>query len=81
MKILVRHAHSGQYVDLSGNWTTVVSEAKDFSAASDALKFCQERQLKDAEMVMIFDNPPSECRVPVERVLVSNEPGEVLPRP
>lgn len=78
MKIRLQHPHSGLYVDCSGNWIAAVSEAKEFSLVSDAVNFCNERKLKDVEIVTTFDNPPSECRVPIERALVSDSNNGIL---
>jgi hypothetical protein len=77
MKILLRQVHSGLYVDVAGKWTGVVSEAQNFPMASHAAKFSEEHKLKDVEMVIILGNPPSESRVPIENVSVTDGPPEI----
>ena len=36
-------------------WTDHVSEAFDFTGTIQALQFCRERKLRDAQIVMRFD--------------------------
>ena len=70
MKILLRNNRTHLYLNRSGGWTDAVSEAVEFSLASDAFEFCDTRHLKDMEMRLSFGTPASECWVPIEHVSI-----------
>ena len=79
MKIVLRQVRLGEYVDYSGGWTPFVSEAQNFALASDAVEFCQKRDLKGMELVMTSGDPSAETRVPLERVRLSADGSSLLP--
>ena len=68
MKVLLRHAHSGMYLSLAGTWVLDVSEAFDFGGPEPAIKYSHENALEDLEIVLRYDNPPSEHALKVPQL-------------
>jgi hypothetical protein len=41
MKIIIRHAKTGQFLQGDGNWTQNLKEARIFKRSTEALDYCQ----------------------------------------
>lgn len=78
MQIRLRNVQTGLYVDRFGGSTASSAEAKEFSLTSDAVHFCKSRGLHEIEIIMAFGDPPSECRIPLERALISSDKGDFM---
>jgi hypothetical protein len=65
MRILLRSIQTGSYFQSAANWTDDADVAFDFEQIEQAEKAALETGLGQAEVVLSYDNPPCELRLPV----------------
>ena len=73
MKTFLRNIQSAKYLDRSGNWTALRSEAQEFSDPGEAVDLCNKIQLKDVELIISFPVQRTECHVPLDRIIISSD--------
>ena len=88
IKRLVLHGVTGEYLTETGHWTGQVEEAKDFPSVFQALEFCCQCQLTDADLVLKlsggnceFSFPLSDCPAEEEWALQRVILFQQLPEP
>ncbi len=62
-KRLIYDSHTGRYLTSAGKWTDEEEDAKNFHSVFQALEFCCENQIDDAELVFKFGE--NECQVSI----------------
>jgi hypothetical protein len=65
MKVLLRDAESRLYYAASEQWVTSPGKARDFAEVDLAIGAAMREQLPEMEVVLNFDCPPGELRLPV----------------
>jgi hypothetical protein len=65
MKVLLRHAESRLYYAANDRWVTYPAKAHDFEDVDLAIGAAVREQLPEMEVVLSFDCPPGELRLPV----------------
>jgi hypothetical protein len=65
MKVLLRHLESRLYYGASDRWVTYPALAHDFEDVDLAIGAAMREQLPEMEVVLSFDCPPGELRLPV----------------
>ncbi len=71
IKRLVLNRVTGQYLTETGQWTGQEENAKDFPSVFQALEFCAQCQLTDADLVLKLSGGDCEVTFPI-----SNAPAE-----
>ncbi len=54
MRVLIQHKATSDYLGRSGDWTAEPDQAFDFEKTLLAFKYCRDRQLEDADIVLKF---------------------------
>ncbi len=65
MRVLLRHVKTGRYYQNPGNWTARAEEALCFSNTIQALSRVAELKLDEVEILLAFDDPRYNIRLPV----------------
>ena len=65
MRILLRNRKTGQYFQLPDHWTDDPELASDFQRGREAAKLAQERGFKKVDILLAFDDPRLNIRLPV----------------
>ena len=65
MRILLRSIKTGSYFQTVANWTDDANVAFDFEQVERAQKAALETGLAQAEVVLSYDNPRCELRLPI----------------
>jgi hypothetical protein len=53
----VRKKEQGSYLKCDGDWTSALSEARDFATCATAIEAVCAAKLKGTEIVLVFDEP------------------------
>ena len=54
MRVLIQSKVTGEYLGRSGEWTSDPDQAFDFKKTLLAFKYCRDRQLEEADIVLKF---------------------------
>lgn len=73
IKRLVCNPHNGQYLTPAGQWTKDETQAKNFPSIFQALEFCCERQVNDAELVFKFQDGRSDVTLPMNEMSTGHD--------
>jgi hypothetical protein len=65
MRILLRSLQTGSYFQTVANWTDDANVAFDFEQVEQAQKAALETGLAQAEVVLWYDSPPCQLRLPI----------------
>jgi hypothetical protein len=65
MRILLRSIQTGNYFQTVAKWTEDAKVAFDFEQVEQAEKAALEAGLAQAEVVLSYDDPPCELRLPI----------------
>lgn len=65
MKILVQNCLNHRYLKSLNEWTTDVSQAKNFPTSENAIAFCTEHQVPAVHIVLKFDPDRYDITVPI----------------
>ena len=57
LRVLVRNRDQGSYLKGDGHWTNAISEARDFVTCAKAIEMACAAKIKEAEIVMAFNEP------------------------
>ncbi len=66
MRVLLRDAKSGRYIQTSGLWINRAEYAANFQCSAMAVQFAQEAKLTGVSIVFVFDGHPEEIALPLE---------------
>ncbi len=64
-KKLICNSCTGQYLTANGDWTGDEENAKDFPSVFQALEFCCQCQVTDAELIFKFEDGRYEASIPL----------------
>lgn len=67
MRILLRNRKTGQYFQLPDHWTDDPELAFEFQHGKEAAKLAREKGFEKVEILLAFDNPRLNIRLPVRR--------------
>jgi hypothetical protein len=67
MKVLLRHTHTAMYYARPDNWVLEASQGHNFATADDAIQHSRDQGLREVEVVLRYDHPPSEMILPVPK--------------
>ncbi len=73
-KRILYNRETGQYLTDSGQWSADEDDAKDFPSVFQALEFCCQCQLSDAELIFKFGNGPNQVCIPLSDCPGAQEP-------
>ncbi len=65
MKVLLRNRETGQYYQNPEQWTADRREAVVFDGSARALLFARELRSVKLELVLVFDDPSQDLRLPL----------------
>ncbi len=68
VKKLIFNAQTGLYLTPNGQWTTDEEQAKDFPSIFQALEFCVQCNLTDAELIFKFGDGHYEASLPISEI-------------
>ncbi len=74
-KRVVYNQETGCYLDAKGRWTDDEDKAKDFPSVFQALEFCCQNQITDAELVFKFGDGDCEVSIPIEDYPPEHKPS------
>ena len=58
MRVFIQNCVTGQFLGVGGVWRRSVDGAKDFKGSFEAINYCTNRRLEDAQIVLHFDYDP-----------------------
>ena len=64
MKVFLRNTETGLYYRGAFEWTSVRAEALDLGETNEAIRLAAEFHLEAAEVVLGFDDPQQDIRLP-----------------
>ncbi len=64
-KKLIYNSETGQYLTAHGDWTGDEKAAKDFPSVFQALEFCCQWQVSNAELIFKFEDGRYEASIPL----------------
>ena len=65
MKIVVQNRSTSAFLNEDAKWVDGMESARGFATFVEALRFCVERGLRGADMLICFKGPRPNMRVPV----------------
>lgn len=65
MKIVVQNRKTNAFLTADARWVRHFDYARRFTTSLEALRFCAERELRDADMLVCFPGARSNMRVPL----------------
>lgn len=69
MRVLLRKTTTGQYYRSPNEWVTTREEAFDFERSSKAVLHSVANRMRDMEVLLTFDAPDYDIRLPLQSVL------------
>jgi hypothetical protein len=78
MKVLLRHSRSRLYYLANDRWVAFPAKALDFGDVDLAIATAMRERLPDMEVVLSFDCPPGELRLPVAAKVASPEAASAV---
>ena len=74
-RVFIQHPQTRMFLRDAQHWTPDADDARDFTTSLNALAFCLQKQMADAQIILRFDQPGMEdVVVPVQ----ISHPAEVV---
>lgn len=73
MRVVVQNGRTGEFLDENGKWQPNFANAREFESCGEAVIFCLDQHLSDAQVVLKFDGD-SDVYIPVDDYRKLREP-------
>jgi hypothetical protein len=59
-KVFIQHSQTKMFLHDGDRWTPETGDARDFTTSLNALAFCLQKQMPDAQIILRFEQPGME---------------------